>query len=169
VYFERTAALPLPEGKNWPRTSEPIVASLDVDRHAIAAKLGPPGADDDRVAPGLGRIEAWAARFPCGCEIVLWWRHDNRVPGQGADVLANDADVDHVVHHVTDAFAAPISWRADGNPGYAPDPWSLVRQGDDGNRVVMRTFASKIAAECARRTFEARGHKQLYTVERPAR
>jgi hypothetical protein len=29
----------------------------------------------------------------------------------------------------------------------------------------MRSFDSRIAAECARRTYEERGHKQLYSIE----
>jgi hypothetical protein len=43
--------------------------------------------------------------------------------------------------------------------------WRLVRQDDNGNRFVMATFTSRAEAEEQRAVYEARGHKQLYTVE----
>lgn len=43
--------------------------------------------------------------------------------------------------------------------------WVLWRQDDNGNTFVVTTFESPEAAESARRSYEARGHKQRYWVE----
>lgn len=45
-------------------------------------------------------------------------------------------------------------------------PWALFRQDDHGNRFLVERFADRPQAEAARHDFEARGHKQLYWVER---
>ena len=42
--------------------------------------------------------------------------------------------------------------------------WLVVRQDDNGNEVVMAEFATEEEARATAATFEARGHKQLYTV-----
>jgi hypothetical protein len=41
----------------------------------------------------------------------------------------------------------------------------LWRQDDNGNRVLIREYADREAAELARDEMQARGHKQLYWVE----
>lgn len=46
--------------------------------------------------------------------------------------------------------------------------WCLWRQDDNGNRVLIRCFADRRAAERMRDEMEARGHKQLYWVEEQA-
>lgn len=77
--------------------------------------------------PGIGRVELWGLRWPCGCEVLVSCNHplDGNEP-MGAEILTNDSDTAH----------------------------------------ALRTFESRLAADCARRTFEGRGHKQLYSVER---
>jgi len=42
--------------------------------------------------------------------------------------------------------------------------WLVVRQDDNGNEVVMAEVATEAEARSIAATFEARGHKQLYTV-----
>ena len=42
--------------------------------------------------------------------------------------------------------------------------WLVVRQDDNGNEVVMAEVATEAEAHTIAATFEARGHKQLYTV-----
>lgn len=42
---------------------------------------------------------------------------------------------------------------------------TVLRQDDNGNRFVMAAGLSREEAEQMVRTFEARGHKQLYWVE----
>lgn len=41
------------------------------------------------------------------------------------------------------------------------------RQDDNGNRVRIDVFATVVEAEAAQAMYEARGHKQMYWVERP--
>ena len=43
--------------------------------------------------------------------------------------------------------------------------WALWRQDDNGNRALMRRFATRGEAEREQRAYEARGHKQTYWVE----
>jgi 8-oxo-dGTP diphosphatase len=45
-------------------------------------------------------------------------------------------------------------------------PWLLRRQDDNGNRYEMARFETRAQAQAAAARFEARGHKQLYFVER---
>lgn len=47
--------------------------------------------------------------------------------------------------------------------------WVLCRQDDHGIRYEVERFTDRAAAEAARESFEARGHKQLYWVEPVAR
>lgn len=42
--------------------------------------------------------------------------------------------------------------------------WLVVRLDDNGNEVVMAEFATEEEAHATAVMFEARGHKQLYTV-----
>jgi hypothetical protein len=42
----------------------------------------------------------------------------------------------------------------------------LLRQDDNGNRYEMARFETREAADRAAAEFEARGHKQLYYIER---
>ena len=41
----------------------------------------------------------------------------------------------------------------------------LMRQDDNGNRVLMGRYRDRDEAEAQAAVFEARGHKQLYWVE----
>jgi hypothetical protein len=46
----------------------------------------------------------------------------------------------------------------------ADETWTVMRQGDDGNPVEVRRFASREEAEALAAELEARGHKQVYWV-----
>ena len=156
--WETTFPEPI-EGVRW-KNELPAFTS-DIDLSLVVNRFGPrvPGADE---LDGLGPMQLWIVRFPCGCEIVL--RHLELAPKpHRLGVVSNDPDLDHVLHH----FALPVTWRIE--PKDAPFPverWSLFRQDDNGNRFHIRDFDSMFSAECARREFEGRGHKQLYTIER---
>lgn len=43
--------------------------------------------------------------------------------------------------------------------------WQVWRQDDNGNRFVIRAFATEAEARRFARTLEARGHKQMYWIE----
>lgn len=58
--------------------------------------------------------------------------------------------------------SAPASGPAPGERG----PWLLLRQDDNGNRYEMARFETREAADRAAAEFQARGHKQLYYIER---
>lgn len=169
--WPRTEPNVLASGVDWgseDTRGDPIVAILAIDEDLIIAAFGPPTLRDV-VLDGIGDMDVWTLGWPCGCEVALWRvRPAGRPADEGVDVLSNDADVDHVLHHL--ALTADVRWRADERSARErprrPERWTLVRQDDHGNRFPMRRFDSKLAAECARATYEARGHKQLYTIER---
>lgn len=48
----------------------------------------------------------------------------------------------------------------------APGQWRLLRQDDIGNVYQMARHDSRAEAEAAAAGYQARGHKQLYYVER---
>lgn len=141
------------------------LAMLVADDEEVLAMLGPP---DVPAASehGSGRCDAWLRRCACGVELIVM-----RWPGPPRRGLwfvnANDPDVDHVLHHV--ALPAEVLSRADTGPFTKPlrvEPWLLRRYDDNGQHFDVHRFASKRAAECSLRTFEARGHRQTYVVER---
>jgi hypothetical protein len=155
--WETTFPERLAEGVKW-RTFE--VALSDAEFSSVRNRFGEPHPDVDFL-DGIGPMKAWMSRFPCGCELAVW--EVDGITGRNVRVLSNDPDLDHVLHH----FALPVSWRIE--PKDAPFPierWSLFRQDDNGNRFHIRDFDSMFSAECARREFEGRGHKQLYTIEK---
>jgi hypothetical protein len=47
-------------------------------------------------------------------------------------------------------------------------PFLLMRQDDNGNRVLMARYQDRTEAEAQAAVYEARGHKQLYWVEEEA-
>ncbi len=49
-----------------------------------------------------------------------------------------------------------------------PDTYRVMRQDDNGNRYLVAGDLAEAAAERLAAEFEARGHKQLYWVEREA-
>lgn len=150
-------------GIEW--RNEIAVFTSDVDLDAVVKRFGMriPSAD---VLEGLGPMQLWLARFPCGCELALV--HLELAPqGRQLGVVSNDSDLDHVLHH----FALPITWRIE--PKDAPFPierWSLFRQDDNGNRFRIRDFDSMFSAECARREFEGPDDVRFASLHRcPAR
>ena len=56
----------------------------------------------------------------------------------------------------------------DDGAGPADPPWTLLRLDDNGNEIEMRDYLLESRAEAARRIYEARGHKQTYSI-RPRR
>lgn len=45
-------------------------------------------------------------------------------------------------------------------------PWLVIRQDDNGNRYRVGRYATRAEAQKIADSFENRGHKQLYWVER---
>jgi cell division protein FtsN len=45
-------------------------------------------------------------------------------------------------------------------------PWVVIRQDDNGNRYRVGRYATREEAERIADTLDARGHKQLYMIER---
>ncbi len=48
---------------------------------------------------------------------------------------------------------------------HAGELWNVLRQDDNGNRFVVETRLSRVAAEQRVAEFESHGHKQVYWLE----
>ncbi|MEV5505852.1 SPOR domain-containing protein [Streptomyces orinoci] len=48
-------------------------------------------------------------------------------------------------------------------------PWLVIRQDDNGNRYRVGRYATRTEAERVADRLDAKGHKQLYIVERVGR
>lgn len=114
---------------------------------------------------GSGRYDAWLRTCSCGLELII--QHEPR-DLRAWYVSAGDPDVDHVLHHA--ALPGRVHWRRDVGPDWGlplrVEPWLLRRYDDNGQHFDVHRFASRLAAECSLRTFEARGHRQTYVIER---
>ncbi|MCP3766828.1 MULTISPECIES: SPOR domain-containing protein [unclassified Streptomyces] len=55
------------------------------------------------------------------------------------------------------------------NDGTATLPWLVVRQDDNGNRYRVGRYATRAEAQKIADSLDARGHRQLYWVERIGR
>jgi len=144
---------------DWHYLSMSIV--LDADEAAVRERFGVPTHARGSTG-GPESYDAWLMEYPCGLTVVLAHR-----AGDEWRVSPNDADLDHVLHHL--ALPARAIRRADHDMpqmDLGTEPWLLWRYDDNGNQVEVRRFASRLAAECSMRTFEARGHHQTYVVER---
>ncbi|MFC5635296.1 SPOR domain-containing protein [Streptomyces bullii] len=52
------------------------------------------------------------------------------------------------------------------NDGTVTLPWLVIRQDDNGNRYRVGRYATRAEAQKIADSLDARGHKQLYWVER---
>ena len=161
---------PLTTGVPW--TGLPLLAARASGKELVD-RLGAAHATD-LDSNGLGPVDAWALRFPCGLEVAVWLfrqRPDgSRIeePNESAhvEIYAKDRDIEHVRFHL------PIS--TTDNPWESKESlsgrraWGLLRQDDNGNLYAVREFTSQREAEAAAASFEAHGHKQMYWVERLA-
>lgn len=155
---------------NWPKFQRgPELLAIAITETELRARYGPPTEEGEDLLPGLGNVFHWGLTWPCGCEVGLWMMdpRGGLYPGpQYANLITNDPDERHCLHHLDQPSLGEIIWHAEAKSRPRdPDPWTLYRQDDNGGRFPMRTFDSRIAAECARRTYEARGHKQFYWIE----
>lgn len=146
---------------DWQYLSTPIRVLADeaVVRNNLGQPTHPRGAPD-----GSDDFDAWFLEHPCGLRVVLchppndgdhWW------------INTNDDDLDHTLHHV--ALPARETWRLDHERAETwrlHRVWALWRYDDNGQQFEVHRFMSRLAAECSLRTFEARGHRQTYVVER---
>ena len=154
--------------------SSPPLLSFRASRATLEGALGVPqiaNADSN----GLGPFDAWAIRFECGLEVWVWLfqlRSDGSTiddPHElaNAEVHANEPREKHILFHLTVPVTDLGHW--DPSP-VVPEPldWCLVRQDDNGARFEIARYPSRCEAMAHTATFEARGHKQTYWVERVA-
>ena len=116
--------------------------------------------------------EAFAACVETGAEevvVVPCFLAPGRHASEDIPRLVAEAAAEHPVRwQVTDVLGAHpllaelILVRA----GLQRERFTLWRQDDNGNRYPIETFDSIDEANASQAAFEARGHKQLYWVER---
>ena len=142
---------------------------LDVSRDELEAALGPPEATDAD-SNGLGPMEVWSKKLPCGLELgLLRFRYATPTgrplgPDEpaAAELYLSDGDGAHAALHMQ----LPLERLQQHSAGVAlPLPWCVMRQDDNGNRFEVTRCSSRCEAEARAAEFEARGHKQMYWVE----
>jgi hypothetical protein len=158
---------PLPGGVTW--RSPPLFA-FQLPFAELRTRLGPPQLPEVDTN-GLGPADAWALRFPCGLELTLCQFLIDRTGGRVVDgescwveVHATERDLDHLRCHLP----VPVGELSLGEPDAtvrAPREWWVRRQDDNGHVFDVAAFSSRCEALQVAAEMEARGHKQLYTVE----
>jgi hypothetical protein len=118
----------------------------------------------------------WGFQFPCG--LGCWLQLQPDVTGDWLQVYATngDVDVEHCLRHLNLErewliwdHRAKLDKSAYLRKYEAIDSfWSVLRQDDYGNKFVAAKVSSEEDAQCVAGTFERRGHKQMYWVERSA-
>jgi len=150
---------PLPAGVTW---KCPALFNLPLRREAVVRALGEPHLKD-LDSNGVGLFDFWGLRFPCGLEVAVWLFEDPDLP-HPVEINANERDLDHIRFHLPLPAADLSRWP--GTLIEAPRDWLVLRQDDGGNRYEVGAFTSGCEARDCARTFEERGHKQMYWVER---
>lgn len=143
------------------------LACVALDRSALAERFGAPVAANE-VCAGIGTYDAWDLRPGCGIAIgVMAFRTALRFdgtmvePALNAEITADTDDIDHVLFHL----GATGGWR---DPDIAPAPvvFAVRRSDDNGGEYEVARYTSRCEAEAAVAELTARGHKQMYWVER---
>jgi hypothetical protein len=161
---------PIPGGVTW---KSPSLLTFRTGRAFLTSSLGEPHAVN-LDSNGLGLFDVWALRFPCGLEatVSIFHLHPN---GSGAaitnpnepaniEIHANERDLAHILFHLPMASSGSHTWKSSACVE-GPRNWVVAREDDHGNRYDVARFTSECEAAAAARTFEGRGHKQIYWVE----
>lgn len=133
---------------------------VPLERREIEERFGP-ASTRDCDSNGMGSFDAWMIRFACGLEVSIWLFTGER---PAVEVHANEAETEHILFHLGAAGAAVVMCDPADSP--APRRFRLLRADDNGGTFEMVRFTSRCEATAAARVYEARGHKQLYWVER---
>ena len=158
---------PVVGGPAW---KSPMLFGFKATLAELTARFGPPlaeGVDSN----GLGLVDEWCVRFPCGLEVGLWLLQIDKTGAtlgphelRSVGVFANSRERKHLCFHLG---------VADREVGLGePDPtvvgantWRVMRQDDNGRRFEVAAFTSNCEATQVAKEFEERGHKQAYYVE----
>lgn len=149
-------------GVTW---TSPSLASFEAMVAAIEARFGPPAAHD-LDSNGVGLFDAYALRFACGLEVVLWRFHagaqmqpiDPAVEPSTFEIHSNQRDLEHIACHLQLAVTSTSDAVA------APRTFVVMRADDNGNEVPVKFVTSRCEAERLVHEYESRGHKQIYWV-----
>jgi hypothetical protein len=154
--------------------TSPPLAAFEMMMATFEERFGAPVARD-LDSNGIGLFDAHCLGFPCGLEAVVWRFHLG--PGlhsiDGArepslyEIHANQRDLAHLAFHLGVPEAQMIRWTDPAGKSTAPDMprlVALVRLDDNGNEYEVARFTNRCEGAEALRTYEARGHKQLYSL-----
>ena len=155
-------------GVSW--KSAPLF-NFRASENLLQRSLGAPQAVDAD-SNGIGPVDVWALRFPCGLELCLWrlkMRPDGSLIEAADDpciveVHANAAEERHIRFHLPLQIADISYWEP--SP-LAPEPlrWRVLRQDESGNKFEVAKYPSRCEALANQVRFESKGHKQTYWVE----
>ena len=119
--------------------------------------------DETRIGASI-----WECIYPCGLQVVV-------AHGRGFDhalIMADQIEVDHIIHHLGVAEST-ILWRVDdpntivgGKLFRESRRWEIWREDDNANQFVIGYASSERSAICRIRSFEDQGHKQTYFAKK---
>jgi hypothetical protein len=155
----------------------PPLAAFEMMMAPFEERFGAPVARD-LDSNGIGLFDAHCLGFPCGLEAVVWRFH----LGQGLqsiapvrepsfyEIHANQRDLAHLAFHLGVPEAKMTRWTDLAGKPDAPDLARrvvLMRLDDNGNEYEVARFTNRCEGAEAQRMYEARGHKQLYSLVVP--
>lgn len=156
---------PLTPPVSWPRT--PLV-SFRKPRAELQRELGAPQARDVD-SNGVGPMDVWAMRFPCGLELLLLAFHYDAKRCRDVvddepcwvEIQSNSTELEHIAAHLRFELVEVSPWEPDRCTD-PPAQWAVMRQDDNGHVFRVEEHASRCAAERAVERLEGGKHKQMY-------
>ncbi len=165
---------PLAPPVSWPRVS---LVSFRLPRAEIERELGAPQ-ERDADSNGVGPMDVWAMRFPCGLEVLLLAFHRDASLARDVsadepcwvEIQSNSTELEHIAAHLPFELVDISLWEPDLRTSPAAE-WAVMRQDDNGHVFRVEEHASRCAAERAVQRLESGKHKQMYwlTALEPAR
>ncbi len=154
--------------------TSPPLAVFQMMMATFEERFGAP-LERDLDSNGIGRFDAHCLGFPCGLETVVWRFHlgrglhpiDPTREPSFYEIHANQRDLAHLGFHLAVPEECMSRWTNAAGAPVAPHAQRgvvLMRLDDNGNEYEVARFTNRCEGADALRTYEARGHKQLYSL-----
>lgn len=147
-----------------------MVLTVEMPYHEFVEKFGPCHSDHPPDWDAAGPVELWFFELPWGLKVTLECHLTTPEFNIYVESLEIDAVLDFLKlkNHPHYVHAETVEALRNNYPVYTKGlcPTKLYRQDDNGNTVLMNTYESPRVAEYYQKIYEARGHKQLYWVEK---
>jgi len=165
-----TFPVPFPDCPGW------LIHLSKATSESLRGKLGVP--HKTGWVDGLGDADFWAFEFECGLQVAI--EHIHRPINNGARVVADSPEVEHVLRHLSfldekhqiipeEALADELERLVKYYPSRQAEidslkRWQVWRIDDNGNVFKVGEPTSERAARCWVKQLEAHPHKQMYWI-----